>query len=174
MNLTGDTWLDISISRGSVAHPSKGSMGMVIAVKADPRVEEFIKTLGDGQTRSMRENYHDKWIPFNTSDFQIYNFSNNNVASYASRPYVLTFPGGSPRVSKQENPGQADKINLSFLRVAGIGSPEGIKFGFRDAYSEPFARMFGQEAISHVGNLLKENLLGFNLNFKLVEQKLLK
>lgn len=107
-------WVAIKLNR------RKNDCGVEMSVEASPRVEEFMSMLGGGETDPL-EAYGRMWIsPDAEHPLLVYRLFENPEQRNAR--YDITSPAGAFRDS------MSGRTNLSFLRIAGISRPGGIKF----------------------------------------------
>jgi hypothetical protein len=66
----------------------------------------------------------------------------------------------------------AKKTNLGFLRVAGISSPDGLKFGVYGPFSKDFIDNFGREIVRETRNFVQQYILPVRINLRIVTEKL--
>lgn len=109
--------------------------GIGVHVKTSPEFEEFIRSLGDGNTQTLTAActlpYGEtvkKWTPVDGQpELELYNIQLEYCETVmAGQRARLDMPGYPLEVDG--NLGYIPNANVSFLRLKGIGSPDGVKF----------------------------------------------
>jgi hypothetical protein len=126
---SGDEWLRLSMRQEK--------RGMLIEVKAHPTVEEFMRSAGAGRKDDLDAHGRTFWQavdPEVDEKLLIYKMDRNPPQDEdgALPSYYLNLPG-------QNLVYDDGRINLSFLRIAGIS--EGVRFiSTRDVYPLQYRR----------------------------------
>lgn len=149
----GVSWFELSMNRGK--------KGLELYVKTDPRVEDFMKSLGNGGKDGL-EAYGRDWFPLEKDMLHVYKIER----SVDSKTYTLSLPA-EPLRSLRDG-----KINLSFLRIVGIGDPQGIKFGVTVPISRSAAIDFSKIIITEVRNVIRDYIVPFNINLRISSQEI--
>lgn len=90
-------------------------------LRAHPSIEEFFEGLSNGGTDSL-ESYGRFWSsPKPETPQRVYKMGREVDGGYN---YALNNPSGMLESDRDGNPAP----NISFLRLVGIGTPEGVKF----------------------------------------------
>lgn len=118
--------------------------GLVINVKVNPEVEEFVKGMGLGDFSDTR-NFGRVWAPYpkTEEDLNVYNLSSDPGMMMCDDGtfFCLNIPG-APLSSMRQVPalGGASRsvLNMSFLRLVGIGQENGVSFLVKDIYTTEF------------------------------------
>ncbi len=149
INKAGESWLVFS------TFPSKE--GLRVQVKAHPEVEDFFRTISQGQTQNVlvHGNY---WTPPNPEQpFLVYRMDRDiEVPGYDLSSVGRSLGSGqppppAPQIERERQVGIRPPapygssewcVNLSFLRLVGIS--QGIEFGVRDVFSLDFRRKLKQ------------------------------
>lgn len=153
VNKGGVCWLEIGAGRGK--------LGVKLYVKTDPRVEDFIKSLGTGKKDGV-EVYGRSWTPVSPNKaLEIYQYSNG----LQSESYTLDAPAETFRAPR------CGRVNLSFLRIVGIGEPEGVSFGIVGPYSRPFIREALRDVTKEVRSLVRDYIVPFDINIRISSQE---
>ena len=148
----GIFYLDISIRRGP--------KGLELGVKADPKLETFIKSLGSG-IKEQVEAYGRSWYSLTPGkSLEVYPLENSlHADAYTLDAVTELFKSRDGRT------------NLSFLRIVGISEPEGIRFGM----SGPFSKTYVREVLSDIGretrNLIKDYVVPIHVNLRITSQE---
>lgn len=145
----GEQWLVFS------TYP--GKRGLHVHVKAHPKIEEFMRSLGDGQVMGAQA-YDNRW--FQVSDDQPLNIYNMKTALRSSgfsieRPSQALFDGNGSGLSEDSAGGI---INLSFLRIKGISDQAGVEFGIKDVYPLSFRRVLKRRVGDAFRTLVMEHV----------------
>ena len=144
------TWLDLSIGRHR--------RGLEIWVKSVPQIEEFVKGLGDGST-DYTNAYDGEWFPIDLNNPpKVYQLSQ----PLSAPGYNLNLVGSALKSGKDPK-----SVNLSFLRLVGIGSPEGVRFGLNGPFSPAYGRTLFAEINAAVRSFILDYIVPFNINFKI-------
>jgi hypothetical protein len=100
--------------------------GVSLEVKTVPAIEEFFRSMGNGNQQSV--NYWGKsWQSFDGSELCVWDSqylvtpSNNRLDILsAGQPLVRSYINDDNKIS--------EVVNMSFLRLVGIGGTNGVKF----------------------------------------------
>lgn len=144
----GVCWLDIT--------PSRCSKGLALHVKADPRIEDFIKSLGSGKKDTI-DVYGRSWFSLTGEDLEIHQIEHNVQAG----TYTLDAVTESFRCTRD------GRVNLSLLRIVGIGDPQGIRFGLTGPFSKPYVKESLQSVIAETRNLILDYIAPIHLNLRI-------
>lgn len=107
-------------------HRSPG--GLTMHLRAHPAVEEFFKRLGNG-TKKPVEVYGKQWEALAAdTPVEIYHMNGPLLAMQQGQRFRIDNPGDK---FYDEN----GLLNMSFLRIAGISTKNGVQFGIRGVYS---------------------------------------
>src|SRR5688572_17884672 len=133
--------------------------GLKIYVKADPRVEDFVKTLGNGRKDSI-EVYGRSWIPVAPSKvIEVYQMEKNLM----SDSYTLSAPAETFKAPS------CGRVNLSFLRIVGVS--DGLQFGMMGPYSKPYIRESFSDITREVRSLVRDYIAPIHINFRISSQE---
>lgn len=131
------SWVDFKIIRGVITHPLKDSIGLVVHVKTDPRLEKFIRSMGDGKYSDV-SNYGREWVAMDAKPINVYNLNTNKDKSDPIN-LSLSFPGHplilTERFFADFGIASKDLANLGFLRIVGSSEEGGVRFGITGVYS---------------------------------------
>ena len=133
-----ETCIQTLWSRRSRKHgdPADWKGGVQITVKALPRVEEFMASLGGGEIVDV-SSCGRYWQPINGQPLNAYVIQSFMSKHQSDDGSSISFDRlGHPIVSIPE--GGSEKypiVNLSFLRLRGISEGNGITFGIKGVYS---------------------------------------
>lgn len=150
-------WFTMSITRGKE--------GLVVYVKVDPRIESFMASLGAGQ-KELAETYGAEWYPIGEKPLEVYSLFRDIKQS---GNYTISVPGSS--FTFRDKKTGDEKINLAFLRLVGIGSPEGVTFGMAGPFSRDYIRDIQTSVPKQVKSLIQEYVLPVNINLRISSQE---
>lgn len=151
----GECWLQMTLERRS--------RGIEVWVKADPRLEEFIASLGisglgeekpDKPTEMSK--LTTKWVS-SDPDKKLYFYS--IYKELRSEEYRLDIPGETLGVI-------GGWTNLSFLRFVGIGT-EGVRFIVLGAYDRRYVKSICTEIIRSCRELIKDYIAPVHVNLRI-------
>jgi hypothetical protein len=153
----GICWFTMSITRGK--------NGLIIYTKTDPRIEDFFQSLGQGQ-KEPPEAFGPDWYAIN-KPLHVHGY-------YKALPtmpieYSVNMPGGPFTIRDKNRP--IEVVNISFLRLIGIGSPEGVSFGVVGPFSRDYIRETQGKILRQVRNLVQEYVLPVNINLRISSQE---
>lgn len=163
------TWCDLNIKRGPLSGPLRSTIGLIVRISVDPSVEEFMKLSSTGKIQPV-EAHGPSWVPLNNGEsLQVYatnKFNNGNpryTLDHIGRPLLIDTRGVGDY--SQSIP------NLSFLKLVGIGSPDGIAFGVAGAYSFDYAQTLKRVLLLEVQQFLRDYVVPLNINLKIYSSK---
>lgn len=135
--------------------------GLVIRVKAVPEVEEFMKGLGNGAADNVQL-YGKDWFPIDRSMTNtVYNIDDR--ADAVVTPTYCINRVVEPLINSRDN-----RFNLSFLRLVGISSPQGVNFTIATPFSKPYVRGTLSPRISEeCKNLLRDFIVPLHINLRI-------
>jgi hypothetical protein len=165
------TWFSIEIKRGAIRSKSRGSVGLIVTVKAAPEVEEFIASSGDNQAIDIA-NYGDGWVPMGDKPLSVYHVSKGLEA--IRNPYSLAHVANSQLIiSAARRDGlDFDQIaNLGVLRLAGISSPDGVTFGVTGVFSKGYAKKVADLLTAQAGSFINDYVVPIRISLSVVGNK---
>lgn len=149
----GVCWLDIT--------PSRCPKGLALYVKADPRIEDFIKSLGSGKKDTI-DVYGRSWFSLTQGmDLEIHQIERN----VQSDRYALDAVAESFR-------SRDNRVNLSLLRIVGVGDPQGIRFGLTGPFSKPYIKESLQAIIAETRSLILDYIAPIHLNLRITSTEI--
>lgn len=148
----GTCWVDLAIDRGP--------KGLEIYVKTDPRVEAFVKALGNGYPDNV-EIYGRSWFSLTPAVLEVHQLGRNLESSM----YTLEAVAENFRAST-EGP-----VNLSFLRIVGVGDPQGVRFGVTGPFSKTRIRELMGDIVKETRNLIRDYIVPVHLNLRISSQE---
>jgi hypothetical protein len=147
----GITWFELTVGRHF--------HGLEVHAKVVPQVEEFVKALGDGSTE-YSDMFDRAWFPLKGDDrLKVY-----VVKDLIASNYTIGRPGSEFKYPKDM------RINLSFLRLVGIGSPSGVRFGVEGPYSPAYSKALFGEVMAATRTFIMDYIVPFNVSFKISTQ----
>lgn len=164
---TNGNWVDITVGRGPIRGEVRNRVGLVLKIKARPDVEEFLSNLAEGR-RLLVEAATDSWINCKpeTGALEYY-----DAAVQPGRSY--TFNGIGQGLIIAEDPRHRlagsgdDKINLSFLLLAGISNPDGKAVGLSGAYSSDYVNKVKMLLPTAIKQFLLDYLVPMTVNLQI-------
>ena len=152
MDLNLIDWVEYSISR-----TSDGSLH--IWVRTVPQIENFIKSLGNGKVDPIGA-YGTEWFSLDDNDLTVHRTDKKTISGST---WTLDSVGTSI-VSSAE---MGVKTNLGFLKLVGIGTPEGVRFGVKGPFGIDFLTRFGREITNEARNFVQEYIVPVNISLKI-------
>ena len=108
--------------------------GLRVTVKTTPDVEEFFRELCGGVPEAVR-NYGRNWTPLGPEPLTCWSPNARPIYVPENEPFVLDKVGASLTGKDITGP-YGERINLSFLRLVGVSSPEGVTFTVQTVLSK--------------------------------------
>ncbi len=146
------SWFDLDLDRRA--------SGLYLKAKADKRVEDFIAKLGYGESQPL-EVYSRLWVPPTGRALRIYNLTNDLDGRFRDK-YSIGLPGAGLDVD--------GTINLSFLRLVGLSSEDGVSFKIELPMSRSRVGTMRAQLIDGVRELLQEYIVPVHVTMKLVSK----
>lgn len=166
-------WFDITISRGPIAGALRSTVGLIVRVRADEAVEEFMKTNSRGETIAA-EMHGPSWIPMDPKQtLDVYQVPRLNGNQFALGRYTIDsigrplLTGGRDR----DADGLLNTVNLSFFKLVGISKPEGIRFGVTGAYSLEYIANLNRVLLGEAKQFLMDYVMPVDISLKLISKK---
>ncbi len=172
--------MDLTVSKGGVCWAEfilkRCPKGLDFTVRVLPEVEELIKSLTTGK-KEPAEAYGMEWFPIEPAgDLMIYRTDKRSIEGDSwtidkvAQP-LLTVP--DPRAERDPYERlAAKKVNMSFLRIAGLSNPNGVRFGIHGPFSKDFIKQYGTDIIREMKNLVQQYIVPVNINLRIVERDL--
>jgi hypothetical protein len=151
---TPDYWTQIRMDRTPV--------GLKITVQADPKVEAFMASLGDGKTHTLAT-YGRGWQP-PTIEAQLEVYDVHGGGAIPDKEYTISAVGSGLVVN--------DLANLSFLRFKGLGSPEGVTFVIPGPFSRAYLKPTSDQLLTAIKHFLKDYVVPTSVLLKVTSQGL--
>lgn len=150
----GECLFELSIDR-------KAS-GVEVWVRADPRVEEFMKSIPpeDAPAIDLLESITKNWVSVG-APLSLYNLGRDLDTAH----YTFSSVGGSMTGYKQ--PG-----NIAFLRFVGAGSPEGVRFMITGPISRDHIRTFKDAILNASRQFLRDFIVPVYINLRVTSTEL--
>jgi len=134
---SGELCIQTTLSRRNRRHgdPPDWKGGLLISVKTLPRVEEFMQSLGTGETVDVGT-VGRHWQAMSAHPLHAYIIQNIPTHPGEDGTTVSLDKLGNPLLLIDPERGEKyPMINLSFLRLRGISDGAGITFGIKGVYS---------------------------------------
>lgn len=134
----GEAVTRINIHRSPIA--GKFGVGFLVTVWIHPRIEEFIRSLGNSEVLDVKSMGR-YWVPIeNTKELSVYYMSTSLGMQSADGGYFTLDRPGQPLIQSEEggmigHKGPPSVINLSILRLVGASEGAGVTFGVRGVYT---------------------------------------
>jgi hypothetical protein len=149
----GKTWFELAIGRNG--------NGMTMFLRTDPEVEAFMRNLGNGKMDGISA-YSDYWTSLTGTPLNVYRLEKN----FESSPrFSIGNPGESLRLEK------GGKVNISFLRLVGVGSPAGVQFGISGPVSRQYITDTRLLIVQAVRELIKEYIAPIHIVLRITSQE---
>lgn len=146
-------WLEIGMCRGK--------NGLEIVVKAEPRVEDIIKSMSIGGYDDL-EAYGTEWVSVGKDPVKVTQISKD----VPSTDYTINTIGHGFISDK------FGKVNLSFLRFKGISGPEGVRFCVSGPVSRQHARDIGSKVVQAARMFVRDYVVPFNIGLRISSTEL--
>lgn len=151
----GVAWVELSLDRTF--------QGLEVYIKTLPQIEAFMKGLGDGRASALNA-YGRSWIPTKGgTPLEVYGLDKT-----LSNP-GFTIDGICEPLKPEKGIG---KLNLSFLRFAGIGSPQGVRFIITGPFSRTFVHTVKDDILVQISTLIKDYIVPVHLILRISSQEL--
>lgn len=152
----GLTWVEYSVGR------TNGRLD--IWVKAVPDVEKMFKN----EQVDAVEAYGKEWFGFDKKGLHIYRLSSDPAPNST---YTLVRPGTSMIFQDANALAKGTKFNLSFLRIAGISSPDGVRFGVNGACSKQYVKDIANSILAETNKFLYDHIVPVQINLRITSQE---
>ena len=134
----GETIIQTVLSRRSrrAGDPLGWKGGLLITIKTLPRVEEFMQSLGQGETVDV-STVGRYWQEMSNQPLQAYIIQPLNSKQQSDDGSTITLDAlGYPLVIQDPHGGDRyPTVNISFLRLRGISEGAGVTFGVKGVYN---------------------------------------
>ena len=146
----GVCWFEMSINR------TPG--GTEFYFKSVPELEKYVASFGDG-SYDLLDAYGREWLPIGNDELKVYRIKKD-------------VPGGSGYTfNKVAEPlgvvSREGIINLSFLRLVGIGSPTGVRFSVPGPSSKSGLKQMSEDTIDYVKKFIQDYIIPVHLNLRI-------
>jgi hypothetical protein len=170
------SWVDFTITRGPIRGKDRNKVGLIIQVKARPDIEDFLRGLAHGGKAGV-DAYGDMWQ--NVASDKPLEYYHTDTRLESGRGYSLEHIGQAPLITNERQArnallnggGPADEVvNLAFLRLVGVSSPEGITVGITGAYSGEYLRRIKLLLPGAVKNFLQDYVVPITINLQVISK----
>lgn len=149
----GETWLELSIDRTS--------KGMAIWARTLPQVEEFIIALNEvGDPPIPIDSYSRGWTPGTVNPLMVRMITRDIDCNY----YSLNQVGG--QLNSRNSP------NLSFLRIVGVGTPEGVRFCIGGPVSKGHITSVKEAVLNASRQLFRDYIVPVHINLRITSTEI--
>lgn len=160
---SGHTWFELTLGRDK--------QGIKVWIKTSPLVEEFMKSLGDGKSISARS-YGPLWIPVK----QLGLFGESIEVPLMVYNKTQDLSGSSnyrfDEVGEQLYPDpKYGMVNLSFLRIVGIGEGPGVSFIVRGAMSRDEVKKMAKDILDACRVFIKQYITPIGISLAISSQE---
>lgn len=178
MEILDNPWVKVSITRGPIRGKDRNRIGLLMRVIARPEVEDFMASLGNNR-KSPVDAYSDAWQNCNPegptlevyeSDHKFDRHRGYTLEAVGLPPIIDSSNDGRPTTSRMLAT-QDESFNLSFLRVVGIGSDEGVTVGFLGPYSNDYIRRLRMGLAPALRTFLSDYIAPITINLQIVNGK---
>lgn len=109
----------------------RSTQGIIVFVKAHEAFERYFKSLS-GESSPV-SNYHREWTPLTPKGpLQVWDMTaHTGIIQGSGIRYRIDVPGYQLMMD-------SEVINMSFLRLVGVSSPEGISFEVKGAFTRKY------------------------------------
>ena len=153
-----------------------GSFGLSVTVKADPMVEDLIRSMGSGEFVDVKT-IGRYWVPPTKETvlnvYMVVGLTGMQQAKHG--PYRFDRPAAplTERAVVNLSTGQIDTIpNLSFLRLVGIGEQDGVTFGVKGVHTEDAIVEMHSKIKLALKDFCQSYMKPISLNMMMVTQEL--
>lgn len=172
--------MDLSVSKGGVcwAEFSLGRCpkGIDMTVRVLPQIEEFIKSLSGGKSEPS-EAYGMEWFPiYPAGDIMVYRTDKKTIDGETwtidkiAQPLIHIPNPREELVPEGARGNHSKKVNLSFLRIVGIGTVDGVRFGIHGPFSKDFIKQYGTDVIREMKTFVQQYIVPVTINLRIVER----
>jgi hypothetical protein len=165
-------WIDLTITRGPIRGRDRNRIGLIVHVQTRRDVEEFISSLANGRTIGV-DAYADTWQNCGLQEKPLETYEIENELPNEQRPYSLFHIGLPLIVNKPDRVRVGDgseMVNLSILRLVGIGESDGVKVGIVGAYSADYVKRVRNLLPNAIKQFLQDYLVPITVNLQIVSK----
>lgn len=145
----------------------RSSKGIILTTRAHPLFEEFFSSQ-NGETIEVAE-YRRDWHTLDGNPLRVWHITQDpGVVRGTGATYCVNKPG-SPIVYSDQQFGKV--INLTFLRLVGVSSTEGISFEVKGAFTLNYLRSLSSEIGGAVKQLYIDFLKPIDIQVKVTTQE---
>jgi hypothetical protein len=170
---TNNNWVDFTLKRGSIRGKDRNKVGLVLTVRAQREVEDFMSGLANGR-RLPVDAVGEAWYAVGSEEtpLEFYavesQFENKRAYSLdqVGGPLLITQPSPRGIVSSPAD----DIANLSFLRLAGISGEGGVSIGLVGAYSWDYINRARSAMPMALKQFLHDYLVPITINLQVINK----
>lgn len=165
-------WFDITISRGPITGPLRSAVGLIVRVKADSAIEDFMRLNSKEAVHDVTA-YGNSWVPLTAhQEFKAYNVPKLPPNQYSFGRYTIDSVG-RPLLMSQRGLGEEgllNLVNLSFFKIVGISKPEGVRFGVLGAYSLDYINQLNRQLLVEAKQFLLDYITPVDITLRLAKK----
>jgi hypothetical protein len=171
---TANAWVDFTLTRGPIRGSERNRIGLIVKVRTRPDVEEFISGLAQKQTVPV-DHVGPDWQNCDSSDKPLYFYQIDSRLD-PNQFYSLDHITGPLLVVTNDRNVRAglapanEVVNLSFLRLVGVGSDSGIAVGIAGAYSGDYLRRVKALLPGAVKSFLQDYIVPVTINLQVISR----
>lgn len=151
------TWFQVGISQGK--------NGIIVDLKAHPKVEDFFRGLSNDQTKLV-DSLNKSWFDVQEAGLKFYSFPNGLVQE--GDGFSFQMPGyGFDLNAEIGPPYSGEGSNISCLRLVGISNPEGVRLGVKGIMSLNVQRTLAKNLTHNVRKFVRGYINTARVEFKL-------
>jgi hypothetical protein len=166
------SWFDITISRGPISGALRSTIGLIVRVKTDPAVENFMRLHSNDQRVEVGA-FGPAWMALSQEPLEAYNVPKLPMNQYAFGRYTVDAVG-RPLLTGQRGLGDEgaalNTVNLSFFKLVGISKPEGVRFGVVGAYSVDYITNLNRQLLTEAKQFLVDYITPIDITLKLMKK----
>lgn len=170
-----NTIVDFRISNGPIRGKDRNRVGLVVRVKARQDVEDFMKNLSFGRTIPV-DNYGDSWQNVGDPDARLEAYE-TDTRFEKQRLYVLDHLA-CPLLIESNQDGRAqrgaapseERVNLSFLKLVGVSSEQGVQVGLLGAYSSEYVKRLRGNLSIALTQFLQDYIVPVTINLQVINK----
>lgn len=166
------TWVDYKITRGIIKGVLSNTVGIVLTIKADPELETYMQALSKDRRMEVAA-FGDMWYNCGSDEaLEVYTIDeqlNSRIYSFTNvaLPLLIT-QNNDGRLRLNTEPDEI--VNLSFLKLVGIGKPEGITLGVAGAYSRQYVQSLQKKLPEATDAFLRDHLVPVTINLSIIQK----
>jgi hypothetical protein len=174
---TTTSWVDFTLTRGPIRGSDRNRIGLVLRIKARPEVEQYMSALAKGNYSPV-DAHGDGWYNCNPKGNPLEVYDTEVAIDAANKSYTLSAVSQALITTPEDRQGRLNiaaghrdaQINLSFLKLVGISSEEGVTVGLAGAYSADYVNKVRNLLGPTVRQFLQDYLVPITINLSIVSK----